>query len=153
MGVHARDKDAVSAVMTLNEAYCYYAEKGLTLPEALEKTYEKYGYYSAALVSEVFEGKSGMEYMSAFMEGLRKNPYSEVCGKKVTAFTDYGEGIDGLPKSNVLKFAGEGFSLIVRPSGTEPKIKFYLSANADTKTAADENVEKMVRFVKEKLKK
>ena len=152
VGVHARDKDAVSAVMTLVQAYCYYAEKGLTLPGALDKIYEKYGCYSAALHSEVFEGKSGMEYMSAFMENLRKNPYKEVCGNEVTAFTDYGEGINGLPGSNVLKFGGAGFSLIVRPSGTEPKIKFYLSAWAKDTKSANAAVEKMVDFVKESLK-
>ncbi len=147
VGTHARDKDAVSAVMTLVETTRYYAEKGLSLSEALEKIYEKYGYYCSALYYKVFDGKSGMEYMSSFMEGLRTRPYESVCGQKVTSFTDYGKGVNGLPKSNVLSFSGEKFTLIVRPSGTEPKIKFYITATSADHGDAQNLLEQIKQFV------
>lgn len=151
VGTHARDKDSVSAVMTVVDAVCYYKSQGLSLKEALEGIYEKFGYYSSALCSKYFEGKSGMEYMAKFMDDLRRAPYESVCGRKVTAVKDYLKGIDGLPLSNVICIDGDDFSLIVRPSGTEPKIKFYVSARGATESAADNLCEEIKGFVKKVL--
>ena len=151
VGTHARDKDSVSAVMTITEMYCWYKSQGLTLESALDGLYKKYGYYDSALYYKVFEGKSGMEFMASFMEGLREKPYDEICGQTVTGFTDYGKGVNGLPKSNVIKFAGENFSLIVRPSGTEPKIKFYMTARGESLKAAQTLCEKLQEFVKKSI--
>ncbi len=138
VGTHARDKDAVSAVMTLAETVCYYAAQGLSLEDALESLYEKYGYYKSGLYSKYFEGKSGMEYMENYMDGLRNAPPKEIGGYAVKNFVDYGKGVDNLPKSNVIKMEGENFSVIVRPSGTEPKIKFYICVKDENARRAEE---------------
>ena len=92
-----------------------------------------YGYYTTSLYSKTFEGQSGMFFMESFMKDLRENPLTEVCGKKIIQAKDYVLGLDGLPKSNVISFFGEDFSLIIRPSGTEPKMKVYITAQAETK--------------------
>ena len=138
VGTHARDKDAVSAVMTLAETVCYYAAQGLSLEDALESLYEKYGYYKSGLYSKYFEGKSGMEYMENYMDGLRNAPPKEIGGYAVKNIVDYGKGVDNLPKSNVIKMEGENFSVIVRPSGTEPKIKFYICVKDENALRAEE---------------
>ncbi len=138
VGTHARDKDAVSAVMTLAETVCYYAAQGLSLEDALESLYEKYGYYKSGLYSKYFEGKSGMEYMENYMDGLRNAPPKEIGGYAVRNIVDYGKGVDNLPKSNVIKMEGENFSVIVRPSGTEPKIKFYICVKDENARRAEE---------------
>ena len=148
VGTHARDKDSVSAVMAIVEAFCYYTSQGKSLETALDEIYRQYGYYEAKLYYKSFEGKSGMEFMSSFMKNLCQNPLKEVCGKKVVKFTDYNLGVDGLPKSDVLKFEGEDFSLIVRPSGTEPKIKFYISVRSQTSAAALSLCNEIEAFVK-----
>ncbi|MCI6734452.1 MAG: phospho-sugar mutase [Clostridiales bacterium] len=148
VGAHARDKDSVSATMMFAEAACYYKSLGLSLSAALGFLYRKYGYYRSALYAKYFEGEQGMIFMTDLMDKLRKNPFGEICGKTVTEIKDYSLGLDGLPKSNVLVFKGNEFSLIARPSGTEPKLKFYLTAwDSDEKSSA-EFVEKMTEFVK-----
>ena len=133
VGTHARDKDAISAVMSIVEMVTYYKRKGLSLIEKLNDIYETYGYYTTSLYSKTFEGQSGMFFMESFMKDLRENPLTEVCGKKIIQAKDYVLGLDGLPKSNVISFFGEDFSLIIRPSGTEPKMKVYITAQAETK--------------------
>ncbi len=148
VGTHARDKDAVSAVMTIVEMLCYYTSKGLTLLQALEGLYQKYGYFTSALYYKNFEGKSGMEFMDKFMSELRKKPWKEVCGEKVLTVKDYAQGIEGLPKSNVLIFSGERFSAIIRPSGTEPKIKIYLTAKEASQKASLDLLDALVEYVK-----
>jgi len=151
VGTHARDKDAISAVMTLIEAVCYYAKQGKSPSEALFDIEGKLGFYTSALYSKYFEGKSGMEFMAKFMDDLRKNPWKEICGRKVAEVKDYAQGLDGLPKSNVIVCLGEDFSLIARPSGTEPKIKFYVTACADGIAASEKFAQEMVEFVKKSI--
>ena len=148
VGTHARDKDAISAVMTIVEMLCYYRSKGQSLVEALEGLYEKYGYFTSALYYKNFEGKSGMEFMNAFMSDLRKSPWKEVGGEQVQEVKDYAQGIEGLPKSNVLVFNGEKFSAIIRPSGTEPKIKIYLTAKEREEKQSKALLEKLLNHVK-----
>ena len=148
VGTHARDKDAISAVMTIVEMLCYYRSKGQSLPQALEGLYAKYGYFTSALYYKNFEGKSGMEFMSAFMNELRKNPWKELAGEPVDEVKDYAEGIEGLPKSNVLVLSGTKFSAIIRPSGTEPKIKIYLTAKEETEASSKTLLEGLLNQVK-----
>lgn len=147
VGVHARDKDSISAVMTIVEAVCYYKEKGLDLIEALNDIYEKFGYYSTGLYSKYFEGEQGMIFMSDFMKNLRGNSPKEILGRKVESVKDYSLGIDGLPKSDVLKYKGDGFELVVRPSGTEPKLKFYALTNAETEEKSAKLKDDLLAYV------
>ena len=147
VGVHARDKDSISAVMTIVEAVCYYKEKGLDLIEALNDIYEKFGYYSTGLYSKYFDGEQGMIFMSDFMKNLRSNSPKEILGRKVESVKDYLEGIDGLPKSDVLKYKGDGFELVVRPSGTEPKLKFYALTNAETEEKSAKLKDDLLAYV------
>lgn len=137
VGRHARDKDAVSAAMMIVEMASYYRAQGKTLIDVLNELYERYGFYSTLLFSKTYPGKSGKEEMDGILAALRKTPWKELCGRPVTEVKDYAAGLGGLPKSNVLSFCGEGFKVIIRPSGTEPKLKTYFLANAATEEQAN----------------
>ena len=143
-GGYVRDKDAVNASMLICEMAAYYRTQGITLMQARENMYKKYGYYYQTLYSFTFEGASGMKRMSEIMDNMRSNHPTEIGGLKVERFEDYKAGTSKniatgevteltLPKSNVLAFYLEGgCKAIVRPSGTEPKIKTYITAKAPT---------------------
>ena len=137
-GAHVRDKDAVNATLLVCEAAAWYAKQGMTLLDAINKLYAEFGCYRNALHSFAFEGESGMHTMDAIMKQLRQTPPTAIGGMAVESMVDYNTVGTGLPKANVLEFrlAG-GAKLMVRPSGTEPKIKVYLSAVAPTEEAAD----------------
>ena len=137
-GAHVRDKDAVNATLLVCEAAAWYAKQGMTLLDAINKLYAEFGCYRNALHSFAFEGESGMHTMDAIMKQLRQTPPTTIGGMAVESVVDYNTAGTGLPKANVLEFrlAG-GAKLMVRPSGTEPKIKVYLSAVAPTEAAAD----------------
>ncbi len=127
-----RDKDAVSAAALTAEMALYNFSEGRSILEYLDQIYEKYGYYMESLISKTFKGEKGLNIMSSLMENLRKTPPSELGGIKVSEVRDYEKDvvIEGLtlPKSNVLQFPlADGSLVTVRPSGTEPKIKFYIS--------------------------
>ena len=152
VGTHARDKDAVVAVMALCEAAAYYKSLGKTLWDQMLEIYAKYGYYREALESITIPGAEGAEKIEAIIAGLRADIPQTIGEEKVIAMRDYRAGIrtslaDGkqtqllLPKSNVLYFelGGDGWCC-VRPSGTEPKIKFYFGVKADTMQKADEKL-------------
>lgn len=141
VGRHVRDKDSVSAAMIIVEAAAYYSSLGKTLIDALEDLYAEFGYYKTALVSRVYPGEKGKEEMDALISGLREKPLTEIAGMKINEFKDYSRGIENLPKSNVLSFIGDGIKVIVRPSGTEPKVKYYLTAKRPTEKESDEIVE------------
>lgn len=134
VGTHARDKDAVVAVMALCEAAAYYKTKGITLWEQMLQIYEKYGYYKESLGTITLKGIEGAEKIKAMMGKMRESSLSEVAGKKVIAMRDYNKPEEtGLPKSNVLYFDLEDDCwFCVRPSGTEPKIKFYFGVKASS---------------------
>ncbi len=148
-GSYVRDKDAVNASMLICEMAAYYRTKGISLIQARENMYKKYGMFYQTLYSFTFEGESGMKKMDSIMTELRENPPAEIAGIPVVRFDDYkastskniasGEITEiTLPKSNVLAFFLEGGSkVIVRPSGTEPKIKTYLTAKQSTKAEAE----------------
>ena len=127
-GGHVRDKDAVNASMLCCEMTAWYKAKGQTLAQAMDALYEKYGFYRNDLASFTFEGAEGMQKMAVIMENLRANPPKTLDGKGVKKVVDYQVGVDGLPKSNVLEFQTDSAKVLVRPSGTEPKVKVYLSA-------------------------
>ena len=148
-GGYVRDKDAVDASMLICEMAAYYRTKGISLIQARENMYKKYGMFLQTLYSFEFDGESGMKHMEEIMAELRQNPPAVIGGLKVERFEDYKAGtskniVTGetkeltLPKSNVLAFYLEdSCKAIVRPSGTEPKIKTYLTAKASTREEAE----------------
>lgn len=126
-GSYVRDKDAVDGSFLICEMFAYYKSLGVSLLEKLEEFYKKYGYFTNKLKSYEFTGETGFIKMQDLMNSLR-NGLDEIDGYKVNKLLDYQKGVDGLPKSNVLKFVFEnGSTVTVRPSGTEPKLKVYLS--------------------------
>lgn len=146
-GTHARDKDAVVASMLICEMAAYYKTKNMNLVDVMNSLYDEFGYYCNEVKSYTFEGAAGMEKMAQIMDTLRQNPPKTIGNFAVTAVSDYKTSkttfTDGreekieLPKSNVLAFALEnGNKVIVRPSGTEPKIKAYLTAVGNDKESA-----------------
>lgn len=147
-GNYVRDKDAVNASMLICEMAAFYRTKGISLIQARENMYKTYGVYYHTQQSFTFEGKAGMEKMNSIMENLRKNYVAEIGGLKVILFEDYLEGISKnvetgkiteikLPKLNVLVFGlTDGAKVIIRPSGTEPKIKAYYTAIGETQSDA-----------------
>ncbi len=136
-GAHVRDKDAVNAVMLACECAAWYAGQGMTLLDAMNALYDKFGYYRNGLISKAFEGQDGMLAMDALMKSLRANPPASIAGKQVTGRVDYLDGSTGLIPSDVLEFRlEEGGKVIVRPSGTEPKLKLYLSVRGTSEEDA-----------------
>ena len=127
-GGHVRDKDAVNASMLCCEMTAWYKSRGMTLAQAMDALYEKYGFYRNDLASFTFEGAEGMQKMAVIMENLRNHPPKDLDRKAVTRVVDYQAGINNLPRSNVLEFQTDCAKVLVRPSGTEPKVKVYLSA-------------------------
>lgn len=159
VGDYTRDKDACGAVVMLSEVAAFYKMQGKTLCDAMEEMYEKYGYYREGAYSLTLKGADGETRIKEIMNNLRNNPVSQVAGLKVVALRDYKEDrrIDfvnneetttGLPKSNVLYFELEKDGwFAVRPSGTEPKIKFYFGVNEDTMKQANNKLAEIKEFV------
>lgn len=142
-GGYVRDKDAVNGAFLICEMFAYYASRGISLLEKLEELYDTYGYCLNTLHSYEFEGVAGFRKMQDIMEKFRGG-VSGFAGKKVQQCLDYSKGLDGLPKSDVLKYLLEGnCSVVVRPSGTEPKLKTYISVSAKNRQAASEMEEKI----------
>ncbi len=139
IGTYARDKDAIVATMALCEAAAYYKTQGKTLWDAMVDLYEKYGYYKDDIQSITLKGIEGLEKIQNIMELLRKEPPAQIGDYTVTAAKDYKMGINGLPKSNVLYYELTDDSWVcVRPSGTEPKVKFYYGIKGSSLADADE---------------
>ncbi|WP_144743671.1 phospho-sugar mutase [Enorma burkinafasonensis] len=137
-GDHVRDKDAVNASLLICQMAQYYKLQGLNLVQAMRALYEKYGYYHNKTVSLSYPGADGAAKMAGIMAGLRETAPAEIAGSKVEAVVDYQGGVNGLPKANVIEFDLEGGNkAIVRPSGTEPKIKLYIFAKGADAAAAD----------------
>ncbi len=148
-GIHARDKDAVVASLMICEMAAVYKLKGISLKEFMDSIYEKYGMYLNTVLNFAFEGASGMQKMADIMNSLRENAPTSFAGKKVVKVADYKESVVkdtltgdsvtiNLPKSNVLSYSLQDNSkVIVRPSGTEPKIKVYITACVENRADAD----------------
>jgi len=159
LGDYVRDKDAVTASMLLTEMAAWYAAKGMTLYDAINALYEKYGWYGEKTHNLVMPGLDGLEKMKALMAGLRKDPPAEIAGVKVVTRKDYTDGsvIDcatgavsamELKGSNVLRYElADGTTILVRPSGTEPKIKVYVLTIGADAAQRDANIEKYSRWV------
>ena len=164
LGDYVRDKDAVTAALSLTEMAAWYAGQGMTLYDALLACYEKYGYYGEKTLNLVMPGLDGLKKMADLMANLREKPPVEIAGVGVLQQKDYKDGsvvnvADGakstmeLSGSNVLRYEmADGTSLIVRPSGTEPKVKVYILANDASKEACDAKVDKYAAWA-ESLKK
>ena len=143
-GSYVRDKDAVDGAFLICEMFCYYASQGISLLEKLEELYQTYGYRLNTLHSYEFDGAAGFEKMQDIMKAFRKG-VTAFGGKSVVKTLDYLPGLDGLPQSDVLKFLLEdNGSVVVRPSGTEPKLKTYISVSAQSKEAAQKQEEKIL---------
>ena len=143
-GAHVRDKDAVNAVMLACECAAWYAGQGMTLLDAMNALYEKFGFYRNGLLSKAFEGQDGMAAMDALMKSLRTAPPAEIAGWKVNGTTDYLNDGTGLIPSDVLEFRLEDAGkVIVRPSGTEPKLKLYLSVRGSGEEDAAARLERL----------
>ena len=137
-GPHVRDKDAVNAVMLACECAAWYAAQGKTLLDAMNGLYEQFGYYRNGLLSREFPGEDGMKSMNHLMAALRLAPPAEIAGRKVRETVDYLGGSTGFIPSDVLEFRLEGGAkLIIRPSGTEPKLKLYLSVYGKSEAQAE----------------
>ena len=151
-GPHVRDKDAVNAVLLICEAAAWYAKKGMTLGDAIDALYAEFGCFCNAQKSFTFAGETGMEKMASLMSGLRTHPLQSVAGLPVEGFTDYEQEGTGLPKANVLEYRlPGGAKLIIRPSGTEPKIKAYLSAVKPTVEEATRQLDSLAAAAAELL--
>lgn len=165
VGLHARDKDAIVASMLTCEMAAWYAERGKDLYEAMVALYQEYGYYLNGVVNVQFPGEAGAGKMSAIMTGLRENPPAQIAGLPVEGVVDYKTDVempvvggDGntpaqlLPKSNVLEYRlGEGVKVIVRPSGTEPKIKAYLFSKGATREESQALNDRLAEAAKTEL--
>ncbi len=161
LGTHARDKDAVVATMALCEVAAWCRHQGRTLVEQMKNLFGRYGYYKEGLCTVTLKGQDGARRISEIMENLRREVPEKIGGEKVTQFRDYRENIlldcasgekkpTGLPRSNVLYFEVEdGTWCCVRPSGTEPKVKFYVGVKGGDEKDAGERLEKMTAAVKE----
>ena len=160
IGTHARDKDGIAAVMALCEATAFYKEKGFTLWDQMMNIYKKYGYYKELTVSITKEGVSGAEEIKKMMENIRTNPPTKLGKYDVLEFRDYKVGTvknlktletksTNLPQSNVLYFdLSDNAWCCVRPSGTEPKIKFYIGVREDYNEKAQSSLDKLEEEVK-----
>lgn len=136
-GTYVRDKDGVNGAYMICEMFSYYASRGITLMDKLEELYKTYGYCLNTLHSYTFEGSAGFAKMQAIMQEFRSG-IGSFGGKRVVKLLDYAPGIDGLPRSDVLKFLLEdNCSVVVRPSGTEPKLKLYISVSAKDRETAE----------------
>ena len=144
VGTHARDKDGVVAAMLISEMAAYYYDKGMSLYEALINLYDRVGYFKEDMISLTLSGTAGLEKIKEIMEHYRVNGMEEVAGIKVVEVKDYSKGIEGLPKSNVLKFILEdGYWIYVIPSGTELKLKFYIGVNGSNSVETYSKVNKI----------
>ena len=163
-GTHARDKDAVVASMLICEMAAYYKAQGKTLIDVMNGLYDEFGYYCNTVQSYTFEGASGMEKMAAIMDGLRVNKPSSFAGYEVTKIDDYKtskstdvktgkESEITLPKSNVRAYTlTDGNKVIVRPSGTEPKIKAYITAIGTSEENAKQIAQELLKDADELMK-
>ena len=158
MGDYVRDKDAVTASMMVAEMAAHYYQKGMTLLDALNALYEKYGWYKEKTLNLVMPGLDGLQKMKELMSSLRQNPPTEIAGEEVIRLRDYQDGsifVAGLGKVDKTPFAGsnvlyfelaDGSSFIIRPSGTEPKIKVYLLIRGTSGADCEERIAKYIAY-------
>ena len=141
-GAYVRDKDGVNAAFMICEMFAFYKTRGISLPDKLRELYDRYGYCLNTLHSYEFPGSAGMKKMGAIMTAFHRG-LKRIGGKTLLRTEDYSLGLNGLPKSDVLKFYTEDASVVIRPSGTEPKLKAYISVTAENEEAA-RSIEKTI---------
>ena len=152
VGTHARDKDGVVASLLIAEMAAYYYSKGMSLYEGLQELYKKYGYFKEETMSLTLAGKEGLEKIADIISYYRNNEIESFNNKKVVEVKDFANGIDGLPKANVLKYFLEDESWVaIRPSGTEPKLKFYIAVKGKEEAECDEKVAGIKNSINEVL--
>lgn len=150
IGTHVRDKDAVSAAMLIAQMCAHYRAENKTLVDVLEELFRKYGYYVTDLVTTTYRGEAGKAEMDGLLEKARRLHELYFEGEAMR-FTDFSEGVDGLPKSNVLRYCNDSVRVVLRPSGTEPKLKIYYQARGGTLKQAQEILERLKAFVLQML--
>lgn len=154
VGTHARDKDGVVASLLISEMAAYYYSKGMSLYEGLQELYKKYGYFKEETISLTLAGIEGLEKIQEIISYFRNNDIKTINDKKVVEVKDFSNGIDNLPKANVLKYFLEDESWVaVRPSGTEPKLKFYVAVKGKDEFECDEKVNGIKLSINEILNK
>lgn len=149
-GSYVRDKDAVNAAFVICEMFAFYKTRGISLPEKLQEIYRTYGYCLNTLHSYDFPGSSGMAKMQAIMQEFRGG-LAEIGGHNVERTEDYSVGLNGLPKSDVLKYYTDCGSVVIRPSGTEPKLKVYISVRAAEQADAEKKQEELRTHISERF--
>lgn len=148
-GSFVRDKDAVNASLLICEMFAYYKAQGKTLTDVLEELYREYGFYESRLLTFAFEGSAGFKKMQELIQNLREDCPKYLAGYEVERMIDYQNDETGLPKSNVLRFfLSGGQEAVVRPSGTEPKLKVYLTAIGEKRTESTSVSERLANFFK-----
>ena len=151
-GTYVRDKDGVNAAFLICEMFCYYKTRGINLLDKLDELYKTCGYCLNTLYSYEFEGAAGFAKMQEIMKAFRTEKISEFGGRKVEEMLDYNLGLDEFPKSDVLKFILENHSsVVVRPSGTEPKLKTYIAVSAEDEKTAKKVEKKIVEDLKKRI--
>ncbi len=151
VGEFVRDKDAVQAALIISEAAVFYKEQGKTLYDVLMEIYDKYGYFADKLISVTKKGMDGAKEIKATMEGLRREPLKSIGGMEIVKTEDYttdNKAADHIPNADVIKvFTSNGSWAAIRPSGTEPKCKFYFSARGKDKAEAEALLDKMTEDI------
>ena len=148
VGTHARDKDGVVSALLISEMAAYYKSKGMSLYDGLMKIYSKYGYYMEELKSITLKGIDGMEQIKNIMSYFRNSNIDSIADIKIKEIKDYSNGIDNLPKSDVLKFIlVDGSWIAVRPSGTEPKIKFYFGVKGEDLQSSNQKLKECLNSI------
>ena len=151
-GTYVRDKDGVNAAFLICEMFCYYKTRGINLLDKLQELYDTYGYCMNTLYSYEFDGAAGFARMQEIMKAFRTEAIMSFGGMKVEKLLDYNLGLYGLPKSDVLKFMLENHSsVVIRPSGTEPKLKTYITVSAEDEKTAKEVEKKIVAELKQRI--
>ena len=154
VGTHARDKDGVVASLLISEMAAFYYSQGMSLYEGLQELYKKYGYFKEETMSLTLAGIEGLEKIKEVITYYRESEIETFNNKKVVEVKDYAKGIDGLPKADVLKyFLEDGSWVAIRPSGTEPKLKFYIAVKGKVEAECDEKVAGIKSSINEVLNK
>ncbi|WP_343348511.1 phospho-sugar mutase [Terrisporobacter petrolearius] len=154
VGTHARDKDGVVASLLISEMAAYYYSKDMSLYEGLQELYKKYGYFKEETISLTLAGIEGLEKIGKIISYFRNNDLESINNKKVVEIKDYADGIDNLPKANVIKYFLEDESWVaIRPSGTEPKLKFYLAVKGDDEDVCNNKLSGIKKSINEIINK
>ncbi len=147
-GSFVRDKDAVNASLIICEMFAYYKSQGKSLVDVLSGLYEAHGFFESRLLTFVFEGPTGFARMQVLIDSLRECPPQEIAGHAVERIVDYQNDDTGLPRSNVVRFFLEGgLEIVVRPSGTEPKLKVYLTITGKSKEQCAQQAEQVMEWI------